>query len=135
MTLIWMDCEVGDLKGRDQSALPMLTVAKAAARTLLKDLPEDADIGSVCIDLNPYVSKEVISFRTRLAALPTHERNYWIGTLYTLMMSPADRRAQAAYFTPPYLADAVIDMAVDHGFDVARHDVLDPAAGGAAFSR
>ncbi|MDE3828938.1 N-6 DNA methylase [Sinorhizobium meliloti] len=128
-----MDCEAGDLKARGQSALPMLTVAKAAARTLLKDLPWDADIGSVCIDLNPYVSKEVISFRTRLAALPTHERNYWIGTLYTLMMSPADRRAQAAYFTPPYLADAVIDMAVDHGFDVARHDVLDPAAGGAAF--
>ncbi|MDH7810018.1 adenine-specific DNA-methyltransferase [Rhizobium sp. AN67] len=126
-------CEAGDLTARGQCAWPMLTVAKAAARALLKNLPDHCDIDSVCIDLKPFEHKEVAIFRNRLAALSPHDRNYWRGTLYTLMMSPADRRAQAAYFTPPYLANAVIDMALDHGFDIKKHNVLDPAAGGAAF--
>lgn len=121
------------MKARGQTALPMLTVARAAARALLKDLPEHSDIGSICINLTPFENREVAGFKARLAALSVHDRNYWLGTLYTLMMSPADRRAQAAYFTPPYLANAVIDMALDHGFEIEKHDVLDPAAGGAAF--
>ncbi|CAN0506836.1 unnamed protein product, partial [Phaeothamnion confervicola] len=43
------------------------------------------------------------------------------------------RRDQAAYFTPPYLANAVLDLACEFGFDLATHTALDPAAGGAAF--
>lgn len=97
-------CEAGDLTARGQCARPMLTVAKAAARALLKNLPDHCDIDSVCIDLKPFEHKEVAIFRNRLAALSPHDRNYWRGTLYTLMMSPADRRAQAAYFTPPAAA-------------------------------
>ena len=65
--------------------------------------------------------------------LPVGERHYWIGTLYTLLLPPKARRDQAAYFTPPYLAEAVIDLAIEAGFDVVRHTALDPAAGGAAF--
>lgn len=117
----------------ERSALPMLTVARAAARALLDEMPDHTDIGSVCTDLGPFESREVTYFKARLAGLSVHDRNYWLGTLYTLMMSPADRRAQAAYFTPPYLANAIIDIALDHGFDIEKHDVLDPAAGGAAF--
>ncbi|MGH0218486.1 class I SAM-dependent DNA methyltransferase [Sinorhizobium meliloti] len=134
-----LSCQVGAVcggrMGREPvgGELPMLTVARAAARALLKDLPDHSDIGGVCINLNYFENREVASFKARLAALAVHDRNYWLGTLYTLMMSPADRRAQAAYFTPPYLANAVIDMALDHGFDMEKHDVLDPAAGGAAF--
>lgn len=124
---------MGELKARGHSALPILTLAKTAARALLKCLPDDKDIGNVCIDLDHFESKEVARFKARLATLPVHDRNYWLGTLYTLMMSPGDRRARAAYFTPPYLASAVIDMTLDHGFDIEKHDVLDPAAGGAAF--
>lgn len=111
----------------------MLTVARMAARTLLKELPEGADLGAVCMDLASYSSQPIEHLRRRLLNLSINERNYWIGTLYTLMMTQEARRAQAAYFTPPYLAEAVIDLAVEHGFDLLRHDVLDPAAGGAAF--
>lgn len=121
------------MRGKGISALPTLTVARLAARALANHLPKDSDLGRVCIDLSPYALPEVESFRNRIGALSAHEKNYWIGTLYTLMMSPAVRRSQAAYFTPPYLADAVIDMAVEHGFDLKGDDVLDPAAGGAAF--
>lgn len=128
-----MNYEVGDLGELTQNALPMLTVAKGAARALRREMPEDADLGKVCLDLNPYQAREVETFKTRLAALPVHERNYWIGTLYTLIIDPEKRRRQAAYFTPPYLAEALIDYAISKGFDLGRDDVLDPAAGGAAF--
>ena len=76
---------------------------------------------------------ELSDFKCLLERLPVDERHYWIGTLYTLLLPPKTRRDQATFFTPPYLAKAVIDLAVEAGFDVARHKVLDPAAGGAAF--
>ncbi|MBD9508018.1 N-6 DNA methylase [Ensifer sp. ENS07] len=117
----------------EHGRLPLLTLAKAAARTLREIVPADLDLAGVCLDLQPYESKSVREFSQRLDALSRNDRNYWVGTLYTLMISPEARKAQAAYFTPPYLADAVIDMAVEHGFDLRRDDVLDPAAGGAAF--
>ncbi|CVI59702.1 N-6 DNA methylase [Agrobacterium deltaense NCPPB 1641] len=119
--------------GREQGRPPMLAVAKATARAILQELPSDVDLGGICLDLTPYRFQAVEVFRSRLSDLHVHERNYWIGTLYTLMVTQEARRRQAAYFTPPYLAEAVIDLAVEHGFDLLRHDVLDPAAGGAAF--
>ncbi len=111
----------------------MLAVAKAAARALSKAIPADSDLGKVCLDLQSFEIQEVITLRTCLSSQKASERNYWIGTLYTLMISAEMRRAQATYFTRPDLADAVIDLAIDHGFDLRNHSVLDPAAGGAAF--
>jgi len=111
----------------------MLAVAKAAARALSKVIPTDSDLGKVCLDLPSFEIEEVVTLCTRLSRLKSSERNYWIGTLYTLMISAELRRAQATYFTRPDLADAVIDLAIDHGFDLHNHSVLDPAAGGAAF--
>ena len=68
-----------------------------------------------------------------LSALTVDERHYWVGLFYTLLLSADVRRNQAAYFTPPYLANAVLDLAVQYGFDLGSGSVLDPAAGGAAF--
>jgi adenine-specific DNA-methyltransferase len=68
-----------------------------------------------------------------LAVLSTDDRHYWVGVFYTLLLSDQQRRDQAAYFTPPYLANAVLDLACEFGFDLATHTALDPAAGGAAF--
>ncbi|MBD9522785.1 N-6 DNA methylase [Ensifer sp. ENS02] len=111
----------------------MLTATKLAARALREALPADADLGEVCLCLSFYDMKAVNELRRRLGGLPSSERNYWIGTLYTLMISPEKRRSQAAYFTPPDLAEAVIDLAIEQGFDLKKDDVFDPAAGGAAF--
>lgn len=49
------------------------------------------------------------------------------------MLPSKVRRSQATYFTPPTVADAVVDLAIDAGFDLSNDHVLDPAAGGAAF--
>lgn len=111
----------------------MLAVAKVAARTLSKLIPEESDLGKVCLSLHSYPAPEVAGFLSRISRLDSSERNYWIGTLYTLMISAERRRAQATYFTRPDLAEAVIDLAIEHGFQLKKHSVMDPAAGGAAF--
>ncbi|MBR0667615.1 N-6 DNA methylase [Roseomonas hellenica] len=76
---------------------------------------------------------ELGSLARALAALTVDERHYWVGVFYTLLLSADVRRDQAAYFTPPYLANAVLNLAVEYGFDLRSGSVLDPAAGGAAF--
>lgn len=73
------------------------------------------------------------SFARALSTLTIDERHYWVGVFYTLLLAAEVRRDQAAYFTPPYLAKAVLDLAVEYGFDLNEGVVLDPAAGGAAF--
>ena len=89
----------------------------------------------ICLDLLADIGSDprYDSFRSILKVLPADERHYWIGTLYTLMLPTKVRRSQATYFTPPTVADAVVDLVVEAGFDLATDDVLDPAAGGAAF--
>lgn len=73
------------------------------------------------------------SLARTLSGLTVDERHYWVGVFYTLLLPAEVRRDQAAYFTPPYLANAVLDLAVEYGFDLKTGSVLDPAAGGAAF--
>lgn len=70
---------------------------------------------------------------TRLLELGIDQKHYWVGTFYTLLLSPAVRRAQAAYFTPPNLSKALIRLVRSEGFDPLHHTAIDPAAGGAAF--
>jgi len=116
----------------DYSKLSILTLAKVASRRLV-EAHSETDLGDVCLNIASSPLPVAKALARRLAALSISERHYWIGTLYTLMLDPRQRRKQAAYFTPPYLAESLIDYAIAKGFDLGRHDVLDPAAGGAAF--
>ena len=113
----------------------LLGRARVAAKALARDLPTIEARTDACLDLLADIGTDhrVEAFRRSLHALPADERHYWIGTLYTLMLPIKTRRSQATYFTPPTVADAVVDLAIDAGFDLATDDVLDPAAGGAAF--
>ena len=88
-----------------------------------------------CLELlsNAPAEDQLSTFKDSLQALPIGERHYWIGTLYTLTLPAKMRRAQATYFTPPVVAEAVVDLVVEAGFDLGNGEVLDPAAGGAAF--
>lgn len=112
----------------------LLALARAATAEVETGLAVDAR-ASFCLSLldEPHHPGRLGQLVASIGRLSIEERHYWIGTFYTLLMSPDIRRDQAAYFTPPYLANAVLDLAIDAGFNLARHDVLDPAAGGAAF--
>jgi adenine-specific DNA-methyltransferase len=114
----------------------LLIAAKAAALRLKPHRTLTASArAELCLALlgDGPTPAALANFASLLTRLPIVERHYWIGTLYTLLLPPKTRRKQAAFFTPPYLAEAVLDLAIAAGFELARHTVLDPAAGGAAF--
>jgi adenine-specific DNA-methyltransferase len=89
----------------------------------------------VCLDLLRGKPNKglLVEVTTRLSKLGIDQKHYWVGTFYTLLLPPAVRRAQAAYFTPPNLSKALIRLVRSEGFDPLRHTAIDPAAGGAAF--
>lgn len=117
------------------SKTTLLARARLAARDLAREATSPQARADACLDLlaDLGVDERLEPFRKALHALPVDERHYWIGTLYTLMLPAKVRRSQATYFTPPAVADAVVDFAIEAGFDLSSDDVLDPAAGGAAF--
>ena len=113
----------------------LLTRARAAAKLLAAKSTMPLGRAEACLELlggHP-VDDQLLPFRQCLKGLPIEEQHYWIGTIYTLMLPTKVRRAQAAYFTPPLVAGAVVELAIEAGFDIEKDDVLDPAAGGAAF--
>ncbi len=126
--------EWGNL-GEWRSKATLLAHARAAARALAEDASTAQARADICLDLlfDAGVYLRQSKFRRVLQALPIDERHYWIGTLYTLLLPTKLRRSQATYFTPPTVADAVVDLSIEAGFDLAKDTVLDPAAGGAAF--
>lgn len=121
--------------GSEVSKSALLAHARSAAKQLYDPKHSLETLAGMCLDLLSKVGADerLDGLRRALHALPIDERHYWVGTLYTLMLPSEVRRSQAAYFTPPPVADAVVKMAIATGFDLARDDVLDPAAGGAAF--
>jgi adenine-specific DNA-methyltransferase len=68
-----------------------------------------------------------------VASSPVSEAAYNLGLLYTAML-PADWRAKhGIYYTPPELADRLLDQAEVAGLEWSDTHVLDPAAGAGAF--
>lgn len=113
----------------------LLASARRAAKVLAGRAATPSERADVCMELlkKRDTDDRLAAFQERLRARSTEERHYWIGTLYSLML-PADvRRNQATYFTPPIVANAVVDLAIEAGFNMQTDTVLDPAAGGAAF--
>lgn len=68
-----------------------------------------------------------------LSSQPPDEQHYWISTFSTLLMRPHKRAELAAYFTPPPIVRHLLAQAEHHGLDLKTAEVIDPAAGGAAF--
>lgn len=120
--------------GENNKAL-LLASARKAAKALAEQITTPSERADVCLSLLERNQRDdqVDSFQEHLRALPIEERHYWIGTLYTLMLPAKIRRSQAAYFTPPIVANAVVDLTIEAGFNMEKDTVLDPAAGGAAF--
>ncbi len=67
------------------------------------------------------------------ATLPPDAGAYQIGLAYTRALPKEHRAAHGVYYTPPSLAQRLIDQATTAGVDWATARVLDPACGGGAF--
>lgn len=123
------------MAGEQKKKRTFLASARRAARVLSELAQTPTERADICLQVlsGKGVDVRIASFCEQLRSLPIQERHYWIGTLYTLMLPAKVRRTQAAYFTPPAVANAVVSLAVDAGFDMNCDSVIDPAAGGAAF--
>jgi adenine-specific DNA-methyltransferase len=121
--------------GANTSARELLVLARSTARKLREVAPTATRRLSLCKQLVAKGCKNnrLHHFSAVLQKLEEGSRHYWIGTFYSLLLPPANRRYQAVYFTPPQLAEAIVDQLVAEGFDLRAHSVIDPAAGGAAF--
>lgn len=67
------------------------------------------------------------------AELPAELAIYEIGLTYNVMLPDEWRSAYGVFYTPPLLADRLLDQATQAGVDWTGCRVLDPACGGGAF--
>jgi len=77
--------------------------------------------------------ESVQDFAAWLVEEPFNEAAYWLATAYAILVGDKVRTERALYFTPPRLADRVIDKLVEHGASLMTQHWHDPACGGAAF--
>jgi len=75
----------------------------------------------------------VQDFAAWLSEEPFNEAAYWLATAYAILVGDKLRTERALYFTPPLLANRVINKIVEHGASLTTQHWHDPACGGAAF--
>jgi adenine-specific DNA-methyltransferase len=83
--------------------------------------------------LPPGMTKTADSMATAASRLDPVVAGYFIGTTYAAMLPKHVRSRLGAYYTPPALADRLLDQASAAGVDWAIASILDPACGGGAF--
>ena len=75
----------------------------------------------------------IATFESQLRRLPFLEAAYWLSTAYTALSPKEYRKRLAMYFTPPPIANRLLNDLADDGARYDTHSFLDPACGGAAF--
>ena len=68
-----------------------------------------------------------------IGAFPVLEAAYRVGLIYTSLLPSPYRTKNGIYYTPPALANRLLDQAEAAGVDWKTCKVLDPACGGSAF--
>ena len=103
------------LRKWSQDAYPELPVKRLQSIRKLSDVPV------------------VAIFETQLRQLPLLEAAYWLSTAYTALSPKRYRKRMAMYFTPPPIANRLLNDLAAEGVQFDSHSFLDPACGGAAF--
>ncbi len=85
------------------------------------------------VPLAPEDRERVEEMARRWRDEPLLQVAYQVGRLFTSLL-PSDYRSRLGiYFTPPALADRLLDLSEEAGADLATCRILDPACGGGAF--
>ncbi|PWJ48893.1 HsdM family class I SAM-dependent methyltransferase [Faecalicatena contorta] len=84
----------------------------------------ELDFSSLCL------AKEIAEYFTSLNIM---EYAYLMGNLYTMLLPDSYRSDNGIYYTPPSLAERLLDILAAEGADWAKAEILDPACGGGAF--
>lgn len=83
--------------------------------------------------LTPRPSFLVDQFASWLAARPASEAAFWLSSAFASWIPGAQRQENAMFFTPPRLAERIIDNLLAHGASLEGQRWHDPAGGGGAF--
>ncbi|CAM5517202.1 HsdM family class I SAM-dependent methyltransferase [Eoetvoesiella caeni] len=83
--------------------------------------------------LDPMAMKLASEIGSLVTQFPAADAGYLIGSVYTVMLPAATRSTLGAFYTPPSVAERLIDLAMAAGFDPAKHSACDPSCGGGAF--
>jgi adenine-specific DNA-methyltransferase len=83
--------------------------------------------------LDPIAMKLATEIGTLVTQFSVTDAGYLIGSVYTVMLPEQMRSSLGAFYTPPSLSERLIDLAIEAGFDPAKHTVCDPSCGGGAF--
>jgi adenine-specific DNA-methyltransferase len=76
---------------------------------------------------------EIIELATWLSNRPFLEASFWLSTAYAMWVGNGVRNEMSLYFTPPALAERLIDNLISNGASLTDHTWMDPACGGGAF--
>lgn len=79
------------------------------------------------------IEKRVQDAAQALQGLSVVEAAYLVSSLYTALLPSQIRASRGAFYTPPALAERLIDLVAGEGVDWFSARVLDPACGGGAF--
>lgn len=72
----------------------------------------------------------ILKFADWLTSIDLLTGGFWLSSAYAALLGTRNRKANAMYFTPPYLAKRLLDNAKT---SLLKGKVIDPACGGAAF--
>jgi adenine-specific DNA-methyltransferase len=90
-------------------------------------------VRGICHDPRLSSTSTVARFELQLQRLPLLEAAYWLSTAYTALSPEEYRKRLAMYFTPPLIANRLLDDLANEGVRFDTQSFLDPACGGAAF--
>lgn len=77
--------------------------------------------------------REIGDLVAPIAGLPLLSAAHELSGLYTALLPEQLRAQRGAFYTPPSLAERLLDLSTSEGIDWATCRVLDPACGGGAF--
>ena len=116
----------GEIEGPQRLVRAILHLWQRAAYPLLaKRAPRGT---------STFIEKEIVrQFASWLEDQSFNDAAYWLASAYAHWVGDVVRAKQALYFTPPKLADRVLDNLVARGASLTDGHWHDPACGGAAF--
>lgn len=120
--------KLGEIRGRT----PTLIVGTILRRWSLSSFPE-LKAPSLRWSKTLLDDPAVLTFEKYLKQLSFEDAAYWLSTAYTALSPAEERKRLAMYFTPPPIANRLLNDLADEGATFDRHSFMDPACGGAAF--
>ena len=128
----WADI-IPEPRRRDMAALFTGAAIEAYAASAFPQARLSAPFSTPYGKLDKAANQLAATIGTEAAALPITEAAYHLTGLYTTLLAPRERSSMGAFYTPPALAERLLDLAGEQGLDWTSARILDPASGGGAF--